>query len=393
MALYNLLLFAQLRKPWYLLYSLAMIAMIVFQTIQSGIAWTLFWPHLPVRDDYPAYLAYVAYFALVTAFSRSFLDVRRTSRAADTTLLVALAVLAIDAVLYVGFPGLLAKLGLWHYVDPVAVAFMIVALLYAGIVSWIRGVVSARYYVVGFVGAAIGLFVAEAADYGLIALPDWKDLLSAIGVAWEAVFLAFALAERIRFAEREAARLSDYAYRDQLTGIPNRRAFDEALEREWRRGIRSARPLSLLIVDIDRFKAYNDRFGHQQGDVALRAVAAEIEISARRPGDFAARYGGEEFAIVLPGTDLSGALTVAERLRNEVVRRRIPHRTNRAAPFVTISVGAASAAPDDADVDPRFLIDRADEALYSAKSGGRNRVSSALASSPIANAEPSARFQ
>jgi diguanylate cyclase (GGDEF)-like protein len=374
MAFYNLLLFAQLRKPWYLLYSLSMIAMVVFQTIQSGVAWTLVWPALPVRDDYPAYLAYVIYFALVTAFTRSFLDLRRTSRSSDTVLLVALAALSLDAVLYVVFPGFVARVGLWRYIDPVCVAFMIVAILNAGIVAWIRGVPSARFFVIGFAGAAIGLFVAEAADYGLITLPVWQDLCSAIGVAWEAVFLAFALAERIRFAEREAVRLTEYAYRDQLTGIPNRRAFDEALEREWRRGIRSARPLSLLIVDIDRFKAYNDRFGHQQGDVALSAVAAEIAALARRPGDFASRYGGEEFAIVLPETSREGAQTSAEAVRRGIRELGIEHE---GAPL-TVSVGCATMVPNESD-RPELLIALADSALYEAKDAGRDRTVAAAA--------------
>jgi diguanylate cyclase (GGDEF)-like protein len=374
MALFNLLLYALLRKRYYLLYSLSMLAMILFQTVQSGVAWTWLWPGLPVRDDAPAYVAYLIYFTLVTAFTRSFLDLRRVAPVVDTVLLCALGGLALDAVLYVGFPGLLAVTHLWDIVDPIAVTFMIGALLAAGVAAWQRHVVSARYYVIGFGGAALGLILGEAADYTLISLGVWHDLCSAIGVAWEAIFLAFALAERIRLAERETLRLTDYAYRDQLTGISNRRAFDEALENEWRRNARSGRPLSLLMVDIDHFKSYNDRFGHQQGDVALRAVATEIQRVARRPGDFAGRYGGEEFAIVLSETTAEGAFTSAQAVRRAIRALGIAF-DDRA---LTVSVGCATVVPVEGE-SSAGLIAAADAALYAAKTAGRDRTMAAEA--------------
>ncbi len=369
MALFNLLLYALLRKRYYLLYSLAMLAMILFETIQSGVAWTMLWAQFPVRDDAPAYLAYVLYFALVTAFARSFLDLPTVSPVVDRVLLAALAVLALDAVLYVGFPGTLAATHLWSAVDPVAVTFMIGSLLAAGIVAWKKQVLSAKYYVIGFGGAALGLILGEAADYGLITLGVWHDLCSEIGVAWEAIFLAFALAERIRLAEREASRLTEYAYRDQLTGIPNRRAFDDTLESEWRRGARNGRPLSLLLFDIDNFKRYNDRFGHQQGDWALRAVAVEIERAARRPGDFAARYGGEEFAIVLSETTAEGAYAAGQTIRRAIRALGIAFEDRS----LTVSVGCATVIPVDGERSAT-LIAAADAALYAAKSAGRDRT-------------------
>ncbi len=369
MALFNLLLYALLRKRYYLLYSLSMLGMILFQMVQSGAAWTMLWPTLPVRDDAPAYAAYLGYFTLVTAFTRSFLDLRRVAPAFDTLLLCALGALAFDALLYVGFPGILAVTHLWDAIDPVAVTFMIGALLAAGIVAWRRHVVSARYYVIGFGGAALGLILGEAADYNLISLGVGHDLCSAIGVAWEAIFLAFALAERIWLAERETLRLADFAYRDPLTGIANRRAFDEALENEWRRHARNGRPLSLLMVDIDHFKSYNDRFGHQQGDAALRAVAAEIERAARRPGDFAARYGGEEFAIVFSETTPEGAFSSAQAVRR-AIRALLLGFDERA---LTVSVGCATAVPVEGE-DVAGLIAAADAALYAAKTAGRDRT-------------------
>ncbi len=375
MALFNILLYALLRKRYYLLYSLSMLAMIAFETIQSGVAWTLVWPGLSVRDDAPAYVAYVVYFALVTAFARSFLALPEVSRIADRVLLAALGVLALDALLYVGFPGLLAAHGLWSFVDPFSVTLMLGALLGAGIVAWKQNALSARYYVIGFGGAAVGLLLGEAADYGLITLGVWHDLCSELGVAWEAIFLAFALAERIRVAEREAARLSEYAYRDQLTGVSNRRSFDEALENEWRRSARSGSPLSLVMIDIDHFKVYNDRFGHQQGDWALRSVALEIARAARRPGDFAARYGGEEFALVLSDTSADGAFLAAQTIRRSIRALGIAFDEKS----LTVSVGCATLVPTE-DSSSAELIAAADAALYAAKGAGRDRTVAATTS-------------
>jgi diguanylate cyclase (GGDEF)-like protein len=380
MAFFNVLLFLLLRQPSYLLYSLAMLAMVLFQTIQSGVAWTLLWPAWSVRDDAPAYVSYVVYFGLVTAFARSFLELPRVARWADRALLAAFVLLAIDAFFYVVLPGTLLRVGLWSIFDPFAVCVTVVALLAAGVQASRRGVKWARYYVIGFAGAAVGILLSEAADYGWIPAPVWHDLWSSIGVAWEGIFLAFALADRIRSAEREATRLTAFAYLDQLTGIANRRAFDEALDREWRRATRTLRPLSLLIFDIDHFKAYNDTNGHPAGDEALRLVATEIARAARRPGDFAARYGGEEFALILAETPRDGAFAAAESVREAVRALEVVYN----GVLLTVSAGCATLVPADGD-DASSLIAFADDALYAAKAAGRDRA--------VAAVEPVSSFQ
>ncbi len=160
---------------------------------------------------------------------------------------------------------------------------------------------------------------------------------------------------------------------DSLTGIYNRRAFDEILEREWRRGRRSTTPLSLLIADVDCFKRYNDLYGHPQGDSCLRQVAEILATTVHRPNDTVARYGGEEFAIVLPETDRAGALLLAEQLRERIESQAIPHEEGGPGKCVTVSIGVASLIPDDA-TKPSFLVQLADEHLYQAKDAGRNRV-------------------
>lgn len=160
---------------------------------------------------------------------------------------------------------------------------------------------------------------------------------------------------------------------DALTGLANRRFFDERFAKEWRHAMRFSTPLSVILLDIDYFKRYNDTYGHHDGDACLQYVAEAMRRAAKRPGDMIARYGGEEFVIVLPVTDGRGALYVGERMRSEVEQLRIPHRGSAVSSFVTASLGVATMIPVR-DVSPRELIIRADKALYRAKQEGRNRA-------------------
>lgn len=169
------------------------------------------------------------------------------------------------------------------------------------------------------------------------------------------------------------SRLRDLAEVDALTGIANRRSFDQVLEEEWRRAQRRGYSLALLMGDIDFFKAYNDALGHQQGDICIRQVAQSIKASVRRPGDMVARYGGEEFAVILPALQLSEAATVARMVCDQVRTLRLPHPASPVYPFVTISVGVAAMVPQEQH-SPAQLVGAADEALYQAKRAGRNGI-------------------
>lgn len=176
--------------------------------------------------------------------------------------------------------------------------------------------------------------------------------------------------------KRTQDHLKDLTLQDALTGIANRRAFDRALDYEWRRGIRSRKPLSVIMGDVDFFKRYNDGLGHQQGDACLRAVAGIFAAAVHRPSDTAARYGGEEFACVLGDTDAQGALLVADRIRASVERLGMPHPDSDAARCVTISLGIATMVPDH-QAGFLSLVEEADRRLYEAKRSGRNRVATA----------------
>lgn len=173
--------------------------------------------------------------------------------------------------------------------------------------------------------------------------------------------------------KRQRDLLVNISLTDVLTGIPNRRRFDELLELEWKRAVRSGAMLSLLMIDIDCFKQYNDTYGHVSGDECLKKIARTLCQTLKRPFDLMARYGGEEFGCVLPETDAAGAVHVAEVLREKVESLNIPHDCSQVAPYVTVSVGVASMVPS-LSMSFITLVEEADAALYKAKTGGRNRV-------------------
>jgi diguanylate cyclase (GGDEF)-like protein len=239
-----------------------------------------------------------------------------------------------------------------------------------------------RRYTAGWVGdlpfiVSVGISTNDIAG-------DWLAravVICVVVILLSAGFVALTLllAREVRrktLAEREVLeanrQLGELARTDQLTGLLNRRGFDENLAREWRRSRRAGLAISLLLLDADRFKSYNDRYGHQAGDRVLRMISDTMLGEIRRPNDVAARYGGEEFAIVLPDTDGVTAARIAEDIRAAVEAMAIAHIDNNG--FVTVSIGVASASPsreDPADA----LIHVADTALYASKHLGRNRVS------------------
>jgi diguanylate cyclase (GGDEF)-like protein len=189
------------------------------------------------------------------------------------------------------------------------------------------------------------------------------------------VVLSMLLGAQFRRRMRAESELQMLARTDGLTGLNNRRTLGEILEQEWRRARRTQSMFSLLFVDIDRFKAYNDTYGHQAGDDALTAVARCISGNIRRPADTAARYGGEEFVVVLPDTPPAGATEIAEKIRTAISELAIEHAGSEYG-RVTASIGAASWMPEQ-EGDVSTVIKAADEALYNAKSAGRNKVARA----------------
>jgi diguanylate cyclase (GGDEF)-like protein len=174
--------------------------------------------------------------------------------------------------------------------------------------------------------------------------------------------------------KQQADLLESLSLLDALTQIPNRRRFDETLISEWKRAARDETPLSLMMIDIDHFKQYNDYYGHGCGDSCLQSVASELCNSVSRPGDLVARYGGEEFVAILPDTDQASALKIAELMRQNIEMLGLPHAFPEVGAVVTISVGVATQVKVNPESSTKILSDAADKALYLAKEGGRNRV-------------------
>ena len=175
--------------------------------------------------------------------------------------------------------------------------------------------------------------------------------------------------------KRQADVLEKLAHSDPLTGIANRRQFGHTFAMEWKRAAREDKPLSVLMIDIDYFKAYNDHYGHGAGDDCLRQVAVALAKGVCRPGDLVARYGGEEFVVILPETDAVAARQLAGRLKNAVLQLKLPHQFSEVESVVSVSIGCATTELFTKMDSPKQLLARADQMLYRAKEMGRNQVS------------------
>jgi two-component system chemotaxis family response regulator WspR len=241
-------------------------------------------------------------------------------------------------------------------------------------------------------------FELGASDY-LVKIPDRIELLARIRAhvrsftaqrERDEAFRALSLLKAE--LEEKNVQLQLLTVTDGLTGLANRRHLDATLDLEWRRCQRERASLSLLLMDIDYFKKYNDAYGHPAGDACLQEVAAALKRSVRRPADLVARYGGEEFAVVLPSTPEAGAATVASALRMEVAALQLPHRASDIATHVTLSLGVAAVVPGPG-TSVAGLIAAADGALYDAKRAGRNRHAVAapvpVTDPELAQAQPS----
>lgn len=206
---------------------------------------------------------------------------------------------------------------------------------------------------------------------------DETNALDAGGVDFIAKpFNAAVVRARVRThltLKAQADLLKELVFIDGLTGVANRRRYDEALVAEWRNCRRNGQPLSVLMIDIDHFKQFNDCYGHLEGDHCLKTIAVIIRQAFVRPHDLVARYGGEEFVCLLPGCETGAAVLKADALRLKIEGLAIPHLTSRVVPVVTLSIGVATALPYDTG-DSEDLVKAADRALYQAKSAGRNRV-------------------
>lgn len=241
-----------------------------------------------------------------------------------------------------------------------------------------------RDYVVNFCVSQSKAGIDHEADYRALTKSDgyvWiRDVVHVVrnanGEVDSLVGFMFDISERKKAEEKLISlqkELEALSFKDGLTGVANRRKLDATLDLEWTSARRSAQPLSLIMLDVDFFKQYNDRYGHTQGDECLKNLAQTLSLAATRPRDIVARFGGEEFVLVLPETDEHAALQVAERCHRMIEKLKIPHETSAAGSFVTVSMGAGTIKPS-ADMEPKHFIEVVDKLLYKAKQNGRNRI-------------------
>jgi len=358
----NVLLAIRLRRPMYGYYAGAVFAAALQVLVWTGDAWRWLWPGIGVEYDLAITASYTLAIGLAVVFGRAFLETRRAFPRLDTIILVMLGVFVLTNAMLAFDPEQLIRWNFYDVAESVATALVLAPVACCAAIAARRGARDALVYVLAVLGVLIGN-VAGWAENNMI-LPVWTIFVLAptLGFAWEATLLSFAITERLRTFERDASI-------DPLTRLMNRRALEAALTREMEHAQRSRNPFSVLIVDIDRFKTYNDRFGHMAGDVALQ-LFARIFGGTLRAIDCAARFGGEEFVALLPGTDLPGALALGERLRIGMREAAIPHPDGIDG-ILTVSVGAACARPGESGA---AVIGRADFALYDAKNDGRDRV-------------------
>lgn len=241
-----------------------------------------------------------------------------------------------------------------------------------------------RDYVVNFCISQSKAGVDHEADYRALTKDNgyvWiRDVVHVVrnenGEVDSLIGFMFDITERKKAEEKLISlqkELEALSFKDGLTGVSNRRSFDSTLDTEWASARRSAQPLSLIMVDVDFFKQYNDCYGHTQGDECLKNVAQTLALAVTRPRDIVARFGGEEFACILPGTDADAASKVAERCLRLIRDQRISHEGSAISKFVTVSMGVGTIKPS-AEMEPKHFIEAVDNLLYKAKQNGRNRI-------------------
>ena len=261
---------------------------------------------------------------------------------------------------------------------------------WAGINDWIERIhPEDREYVVNYCVSQAKAGVDHEADYRALTIDGgyvWiRDVVHVVrdsaGEVESLIGFMFDISERKKTEEkllRMQKELEELSFNDGLTGISNRRKFDMVMETEWNNARRTKQPLSVLLLDIDFFKQYNDYYGHLQGDDCIRLVAQLLDSAVARPRDLVARFGGEEFVLVLPETDHTSALQIANKCRDLVQSQNIQHEKSSVSHLVTVSIGVSTIVPEDNGLEK--FIKSVDKLLYKAKQNGRDRIETNMTS-------------
>lgn len=416
MLLYNLLIYSVIRDHNYLHYLHYLLGYALFQLSLNGLALQYLWPEHPEWGNVATPFFIGLGFMGGIAFARSFLQLKTQAPLLD----------ACGKALWLAFLGIaLGSLFLpYGWMIQMATATALTAALFefvSGLVVWRSNLRQARYFLLAWTAVLVGIVLYSLKSFNLLPSTFITEYSLQIASTLEVILLSFALAHRMKILQSDYTRIQEAAkqqlehrvmqrtaelddtlrklseansklrslnFTDGLTGVRNRKYFDQKLRKEWERAQRGGYFLTVMLIDLDHFKKINDTYGHQAGDLCLKSVASTIQSALKRPCDIVARYGGEEFVIILPLTDEAGALHIADNVHREIAALQVTYE-GWGIPL-TASIGLCTAAPKE-PLKPEDLIAAADAALYRAKHNGRNQVQAARpGETPLPAAEISA---
>lgn len=400
MLLYNFFIYLATGEKNYIYYVGYTVCLPLFLASIDGLTFQYLWPEATIWNDRALVFFLNGMFFFGTLFSSSFLNINRQDHKQLKLFFDAMIALSsVMALMSIVLPYAVM-------IKPTAIFALVfcITLFSTGMYRWTQGYESARYYTVAWFCMLGGGAVLMLSKFTLVPHNQFTQHATQFGSALEIILLSIALAERLNTEKRKAFQaqnetikvqgeayllleqrvaertheltlanksLEEYSSTDALTGLKNRAAFDTTYRRYFSSAYSDKTELSVIIIDIDFFKKFNDTYGHLVGDDCLVTVASCLKSVVTRPEDLNARYGGEEFVVVLPNTSIEGAKRVAERIRSLIATT--PFKASGTTLYITVSLGIASVIPSDVDGQDT-LFKKADDALYQAKEGGRNRV-------------------
>lgn len=365
---YNLMLYGGVRERSHLYYALYLLSFVMLSWVYTGHGFSWWWPNNGDLQFYGLTFSMISYVCTGLLFACRFLHIQKLSPAAARWIVGASVLVAMASVTF-------AIADLRHFLIYTAYGYFLVStlvMLLLGIYAYRSARIAARFFLAAVSCSMLGLALGLLASLGVIPSANWSIYSVEVGLVLEAIFLSLALGSQMRQQSMARLQAEKLARIDCLTGLLNRRAFMSDATALWSTAVRHGRPISAILIDIDFFKKFNDRLGHDYGDRILQQVAGFLQGSCR-DGDILARWGGEEFVLLLAETDLAQACVFGERIRGNIELQQIAEDIQGAP--LTVSIGAAELKEE---VGLNELVEAADRELYMAKRGGRNRVAPAL---------------